>query len=189
MLLRSKCPDVLHPWVSCRALGMMVLISSAALVAGVRSDLACPLKGQVVSETTVDGVDLLGPNIASARRAVVIPLREVGAKVLTSGVITIKVSLRPLRVDPEEQLLLQVQLTDKTLDNAPIATDAVLPDAAGSAFFKPLSVGEKKEVFLSLPAWESPNPPKAAIVGIVLSTDKSAPINSAIEILAVDILS
>ncbi|MER9243375.1 hypothetical protein [Mesorhizobium sp. M0633] len=164
---------------------MMALISSAAVLLGAPTKLAA---SQQLSESTVDGVDFLGPNIATDRRAVVVPLRGVEAKVLTSGVITIKVSFRPLRVDPEEQLLLQVQLTDKPVSDVRITTDAVSPNASGSAFYKPLIVGETKEVFLSLPAWKFPNPPNAAIVAMVLSDDRSAPINSAIEILSVDVL-
>ncbi|MER8790162.1 hypothetical protein NKH71_20265 [Mesorhizobium sp. M0983] len=171
--------------------GIAALITSAVLLMSIETDAASnPLAAVGPGcRAAVTDSNLSRPNVATARHAVVFPLEHIDANILTSRTIIIKITLCPLKVDPRESLLIQAGLSDVKLPIAGMTVDIVPPNAAGSAFFKPLRVGETTEVYLSLAdGWRSVTPPYAAIVAVVRSDGNEAPIESAIEILTVDLL-
>ena len=59
--------------------------------------------------------DLSAPNVATARRAVVYPRGDAAATIASSKVVVVKIALRALAINPKEQLMIQVELTDKKL--------------------------------------------------------------------------
>ena len=88
-----------------------------------------------------------------------------------------KITLRALAINPKQQLMIQVELTDEKLPLTGLTVDAVSPNSAGSAFFAPLRVRETSEIYLSLSdGWHSATPPYAAVIAIIRSDGSAAPI-------------
>jgi hypothetical protein len=172
------------------AAGLVLFVFASLCLGRFVGAIACGLPASQRPDGQQDVSDREEPNakIATGRDAVVIPLAPPAAQKLASGAKGLQITVRALKVDPEEQLVIQAEITSRKLPRHGNTVDVVDQAAPGSAFFRPLQAGETRDVYLSMSGLgRSAEPPYAVVVAVTQFEQRQRSIKSVIEILRVDV--